>query len=86
MVERTDGNGDCALSSVYEVRQACSKGYLLGLALSASIWGALCFATTISTTSSLVPELSNTALTQHVQESSAHGGVSRLPLFEVRFE
>ena len=86
MSERTVGSVARARASAYEARCGRSSGYLLGLALSASIWIVLCLATTITVTSPPVPELPSMALTQHVHESSAHGGPLRAPLFDARFE
>ncbi len=86
MSTRTVGGGASALSSVSEVRSARSKGYLLGLALSGSIWVVLCIATTISMTSPLVRELPSIALTQHIQHSSMYGGSLSAPPFDLRFE
>ena len=80
---RSDG---IDLPSAPEVRRACSRGYLLGLALSACIWVLLGIATTITVTSPLVPKLPSIAISQYQHASMTYdASISGMP-FEVRFD
>ena len=75
-----------AVTAISEVRRACSRGYLLGIVLSASIWIVLCVATAITVTSPLIDRLPNVAISQHPQESATYvGSLSGSP-FVVRFD
>ena len=69
-----------------EVRRACSRGYLLGLALSACIWVLLGVATTLTVTSPLVPELPSIAISQYSHASATHEASMSGAPFQVRFD
>lgn len=74
------------LPSVPEVRRACSRGYLLGLALSACIWVLLGVATTITVTSPFVPKLPSIAISQYQHAGMTHEASMSGAPFEVRFD
>ena len=75
-----------AFPTLSEARRACSRGYLLGIALSASIWVVLCVATAITVSSPLIDRLPNVAISQYPQENVTYvGSLSGSP-FVVRFD
>ncbi len=55
---------DAALSAHPRAERASSKGFFLGLAISAIIWALLGIGTTISVSSSVVPQLAGAAISK----------------------